>query len=225
MKTQIGFLLFPGLLQLDLTGPYGVLSAGPDAEINLIWKEMQPVISSDKLVLKPSITFSDCPALDVLCIPGGSGITPLLQDNTVLQYIREMAKKVQFVTSVCTGALVLGASGLLQGYRATTHWQSLDFLEYFGAIPEHARVVEDRNRITAAGVSAGIDMALLLAAKLWSTDIAQQIQLSMEYSPEPPFTSGTPSSAPAHILRAVQEKTSQRQQDRKNAVLAASGNC
>lgn len=218
---KTGLLLFPGLLQMDLTGVYGPLAAGPGSEVHLAWKDMNTVKSSDGLVLQPTIRMADCPQLDVICVPGGGGILPLLEDGETLDFLCGQASGARFVTSVCTGSLVLGAAGLLDGYKATSHWQSIGLLAEFGAIPTHSRVVEDRNRITSAGVSAGIDMALLLAARLWGEDAAQLIQLSMEYSPEPPFNAGDPHTAPTSVLEAILAKTSARQTARAEAVKRA----
>ena len=218
---SVGFLLFPGVLQMDFTGPYGVLAAAPGARIHLLWRGIDPIRSSDGLMLTPTTSLQACPPLDVLCVPGGGGVLPLLEDGEVLLFLREQAKHCRYVTSVCTGALVLGAAGLLQGYEATTHWQSHDFLAAFGAVPVRRRVAIDGNRITASGVSAGIDMALLLAGMLWGEAVAQDIQLGMEYAPEPPYNSGTPEAAPAGVLAASKERTKARQKERAAAVARA----
>jgi cyclohexyl-isocyanide hydratase len=221
VTTRIGFLLFPGLLQLDCTGAYGVFAAAPGAEIHLIWKDTAPVVSSDKLVLTPTTRMADCPDLDVLCVPGGGGILPLLGDDSVLDFLRAKAATSRYVTSVCTGALVLGAAGLLRGYRATTHWQSWELLSVFGAFPEHKRVVVDRNRVTAAGVSSGIDMALTLAGMLWGDGVAQEIQLGMEYAPAPPYAAGDAANASPAVVAALRERNAKRQQERVDAAHAA----
>ncbi|MDR1709175.1 MAG: DJ-1/PfpI family protein [Candidatus Accumulibacter sp.] len=218
---NIGFLLFPDVLQMDLTGPYGVLAAGPGARVCLVWKDARPVRSSDGLVLTPGETFAGCPPLDVICVPGGGGILPLLSDGETLAFLRARAESARFVCSVCTGALVLGAAGLLKGRRATTHWQSHELLRPFGAIPERARVVRDGNLLTAAGVSAGIDMALTLAGLLWGDDIARRIQLNMEYAPEPPYAAGTPESAPPQVVQTLTAQNADRLARRREAVLAA----
>ena len=219
--TVIGFPLFPDLLQLDLTGPYGVLAAGPNVRIHLLWKDLNPIRSSDGLILLPTTTFEDCPPLDALCVPGGVGVLPLLGDDTVLSFLRHQAATCRFVTSVCTGALVLGAAGLLKGYRATTHWQSLDLLPLLGAVPERRRVVLDRNRLTAAGVSSGVDMALRLAGLLWGDRVAEEIQLGMEYAPEPPYRAGTPETAPPEAVAKAQAEAAERQRLRRIAVTEA----
>lgn len=210
---------------MDFTGPYGVFAAvagnQPGVCIELIWKNTLPVTSSDQLRLTPTMAMHDCPPLDVICVPGGSGILPLLSDEEVLSFLRKQTTSARYITSVCTGALVLGAAGLLTGYQATTHWQSLGLLVEFGATPLRQRVVFDGNRVTSAGVSAGIDMALTLSASLWGEDAAQEIQLGMEYDPRPPFQCGTPEQAPAHILNALKEKNSGRQKVREEAVKKA----
>ena len=220
-KTDIGFLAFPGLLQLDLTGAYGVFAAGPETTMHLIWKDVTPVTSSDGLAIVPTITMRDCPRLDVLCVPGGSGILPLLEDDETLAFLRKQAENAAYVTSVCTGALVLGAAGLLRGYKATTHWASVDLLAPFEAAYTPRRVVVDRNRVTAAGVTSGIDMALTLAVELWGENTARAIALNMEYSPEPPFRSGSPETAPAEILQALLQKNAERQEERTKSVTRA----
>ncbi|MDR3175543.1 MAG: DJ-1/PfpI family protein [Desulfovibrio sp.] len=218
---RIGFLLFPEFLQLDFTGPYAVLAAGPGAEVHLIGKDVAPVLSSDNLLFTPKVRMDACPQLNVLCVPGGQGIQALLSDGDTLAFIRRQAENCLYLCSVCTGALVLGAAGLLCGYKVTTHWQSLEFLADFGAEAQHQRVVVDRNRISAAGVSAGIDMALTLAGMLWGVAAAQEIQLGMEYAPTPPYTSGSPNTAPPSVLAAVKSRTAARQEARREAVRQA----
>jgi len=214
-------LAFPGVLQMDLTGPYGVFAAVPGTAVELIWKDTIPVLSSDKLLFTPTTSFSDCPALDIVCVPGGGGILPLLDDMVVHDFLRHQAQSARWLASVCTGSLVLGAAGLLAGYKATTHWQSLGLLVEFDAIPVPERVVVDRNRATAAGVSAGIDMALTLVGKEWGPDAACEITLSMEYDPRPPFVAGHPSIAPKEVVEKLRAKTADRQNARMEAVRKA----
>ena len=206
MTFQIGILLFPGVQQLDLTGPYEVFASLPGAQVHLIWKDRAPIKSATGLVLDPTMTFAECPVLDVLCVPGGGGVNALLQDRETLDFLRAQAAKARYVTSVCTGSLVLGAAGLLKGRKATTHWFSHDFLEKFGAIPVKARVVRDGNLITAGGVTAGIDFGLAVVAELVGKEQAEAIQLGLEYAPEPPFQAGTPEEAPAAVLATVKER-------------------
>ncbi|MDR9752850.1 DJ-1/PfpI family protein [Pseudomonas sp. SZMC_28357] len=200
MTLQIGFLLFPQVQQLDLTGPYDVLASLPDVKVHLIWKDLAPVTASTGLVLHPTVTFDDCPALDVICIPGGSGVGPLMEDEQTLAFIKTQATTARYVTSVCTGSLVLGAAGLLQGKRATTHWAYHELLAPLGAIAVKDRVVRDGNLLTGGGITAGIDFALTLAAELFDADTAQLIQLQLEYAPAPPFASGSPETAPRQVL-------------------------
>jgi cyclohexyl-isocyanide hydratase len=200
MALQIGFLLFPQVQQLDLTGPYDVLASLPDVQVHLIWKDLVPVTASTGLVLKPTITFDDCPDLDVICIPGGGGVGPLMEDEQTLTFIKRQAAQAKYVTSVCTGSLVLGAAGLLKGKRATTHWAYHELLPTLGAIAVKDRVVRDGNLFTGGGITAGIDFALTLAAELIGADAAQVLQLQLEYAPAPPFNAGSPDTASQHVL-------------------------
>lgn len=199
----VGFLLFPNLTQLDLTGPYEVFVRAPYTDVHLIWKTLDPVKADRGLGLLPTTTFTDCPDLDVICVPGGPGQIALMEDEETLAFLRQQAQKVRLVTSVCTGSLVLGAAGLLQGYRATSHWASLDQLALLGATPVAERVVHDRNRITGAGVTSGIDFALHVVSEIYGEEAAQLIQLHMEYDPAPPFFAGSPQSASPALLQAA----------------------
>ncbi len=175
MTLQIGLLVFPRVQQLDLTGPYEVFGHLPDAKVHLVWKAREPVVSSTGMTLMPDTTFADCPALDVLCVPGGAGIGALMEDDETLAFIRQQAEGARFVTSVCTGALVLGATGLLRGKRATTHRAFHELLGELGAIPVRERVVHDGKLYTGGGITAGIDFALTLAAALVGEHEAQAI--------------------------------------------------
>jgi cyclohexyl-isocyanide hydratase len=225
MTLQIGILVFPGVQQLDLTGPYEVFASLPDAKVHLIWKDRSPINSATGLVLGPTMIFGECPALDVLCVPGGGGVNALLQDAEVLEFLRTQAARARYVTSVCTGSLVLGAAGLLKGRRATTHWFSHDFLEKFGAIPVQGRVVRDGNLITAGGVTAGIDFGLAVVAELVGREQAEAIQLGLEYAPEPPFAAGTPEEAPPSVLATVKDRLATTRKAREAIIgeLTASG--
>jgi len=206
MALQIGFLLFPQVQQLDLTGPYDVLASLPDVQVHLIWKDLVPVTSSTGLLLKPTITFDDCPNLDVICVPGGAGVGPLMEDEQTLAFIKAQAAQARYVTSVCTGSLVLGAAGLLQGKRATTHWAYHELLPTLGAIAVKDRVVRDGNLFTGGGITAGIDFALTLAEELVGADKAQLIQLQLEYAPAPPFDAGSPETAPSGIVEEARKR-------------------
>ena len=225
MQTNIhvAIIAFPGMLQMDATGPYGVFAAAPGAVVDLLWKNTAPLVSSDKLIVTPTLSFAACPQLDVLCMPGGVGIAELLEDPEIHAFLRQQAEGARYVCSVCTGALVLGAAGLLRGYKATTHWQSWEMLAECGAIPVRERVVLDRNRITAAGVSAGIDMALTLVGELWGAGVARDIELGMEYDPKPPFRSGSPFIAPRDVVERMHMKNAARQRSRLEAVRRAAG--
>jgi cyclohexyl-isocyanide hydratase len=205
-KTRIGLVLFPKLTQLDLTGPAEVFGRMPGAEVHLLWKTLDPISSDRGLSILPTTTFEDCPELDVICVPGGPGQVALMDDEVTLQFLRRVASRCRLVTSVCTGSLVLGAAGLLAGYRATCHWASIDQLALLGAEPVQKRVVRDRNRITGAGVTSGIDFALTVVADLMGHEVAQEIQLQMEYDPEPPYQAGSPRTAPVALVEATRQK-------------------
>jgi len=214
MTLHIGFLLFPKVQQLDLTGPYDVLASLPDARIHLIWKDLAPITSSTGLVFTPTTTFEDCPPLDVICIPGGAGVGPLMEDAETLSFIVRQAAQARYVTSVCTGSLVLGAAGLLQGRKATTHWAYHHLLAPLGAIPVKDRVVRDGNLLTGGGITAGIDFALALVAELVGAQEAQAIQLQLEYAPAPPFNAGSPETAPADVLAIALQRVAEPQKQR-----------
>jgi cyclohexyl-isocyanide hydratase len=183
-----------------------VFSSLPEAKVHLVWKRIEPVPSDTALALMPTVSFADCPQLDVICVPGGMGADDMANDEEMLAFLRKQAEGAKYVTSVCTGSLVLGAAGLLKGYRATTHWSAIDFLAAFGAIPTRTRVCIDRNRITGGGVTAGIDFALTLVSELIDCSTAEAIQLRLEYNPKPPFNAGSPDTAPAEILALTKEK-------------------
>jgi cyclohexyl-isocyanide hydratase len=195
----IGMVLFPGLTQLDLTGAYEILARMPATRVHLIASTQNPVQSEWGLTILPDTTFAEAPSLDVLCVPGGWGVDNQLDDDELLDFLSSRGEHAHYITSVCSGALLLGAAGLLRGYHATTHWMSLDLLPLLGAEPVRHRVVRDGNRITGAGVTAGIDFGLTLAAELFGPATAQRIQLAIEYAPEPRYASGTPDSAPQDI--------------------------
>jgi cyclohexyl-isocyanide hydratase len=218
---RIGLLLFPRMTQLDLTGPFEVFAKLPDAEVLLLWKTLQPVEAETGLRLLPHATLRDCPPLDVVCVPGGPGVNALMEDDEVLEWLRAQAEHARYVSSVCTGALVLGAAGLLRNKRATTHWASRDLLAAFGAIPTVGRVVRDGNLFTGGGVTAGIDFALTMVAELAGPAAAQAIQLQIEYAPAPPFDAGTPETAPAAVLEAVRARGAEMRAERESLVARA----
>jgi cyclohexyl-isocyanide hydratase len=200
---RIGALLFDGIDQIDLTGPFEVLSRLPDSEFSIYAKTASPVRDINGLKLTPDAALADAPQLDVLHVPGGSGQEALMDDSEVLGWLSKQVAGGSRVFSVCTGALLLGAAGLLRGRRATTHWASVDLLPYSGASPVDERVIADGNMIFTAGVTAGIDGALLLAAELRGTAAAEEIQLAIAYAPEPPFNSGRPDTAPPAVSEAA----------------------
>lgn len=218
---QIGLLVFPRVTQLDLTGPVQVFSSVPGAQVHLVWKRIEPIESDSVLTLTPTTTFAECPQLDVICVPGGFGTDDLVNDAEVLDFLRRQASGAKYVTSVCTGSLVLGAAGLLRGYRAATHWSAMEALALFGATPTRSRVCIDRNRITGGGVTAGIDFALTLVAMLRDRPTAEAIQLRLEYNPAPPFNAGSPETAPAEVLALMKERIAPSQARRMEAARRA----
>ncbi|WAJ28291.1 DJ-1/PfpI family protein [Antarcticirhabdus aurantiaca] len=215
MTLRFGILCFPGVQQLDLTGPYEVFASARGAAVHLVWKDLRPVRSATGLMLTPDTTFAEAPDFDVLCIPGGSGVNALLTDETVLAFIRTKAATARFVTSVCTGALVLGQAGLLAGKRAATHWNAMDFLPAFGAIPVSERVVQDGSLITAGGVTSGIDFGLTVVAELLGREEAETIQLALEYAPAPPFDAGLPATASGAVVEAAKARMAGSRRERE----------
>ena len=218
MPFQVGLLLFPDITQLDLTGPYEVFTKFPDTDVHLLWKTLDPVTAAGGMRLLPTTVFADCPPLDLICVPGGAGMNPLLNDPETLDFVRRQAEGARYVTSVCTGSLVLGAAGLLRGKRATTHWMSLPMLAAFGCEPVPERVVIDGNTITGGGVTAGIDFALTVAGELFGAETARRIQLAIEYDPRPPYDAGSPARADAALVAATRKVSAARQAEREAAV-------
>lgn len=218
---QIGLVVFPKVAQLDFTGPLQVFAALPGAKVHLIWKRIEPVPSGSVMAFMPTTTFADCPQLDVICVPGGAGINDMVNDEEMLAFLRKQAEGAKYVTSVCTGSLVLGAAGLLKGYRAATHWSAMEYLSAFGATPTNTRVCTDRNRITGGGVTAGIDFALTVVSVLVDRETAEAIQLGIEYNPAPPFNSGSPDTAPAEIVARVRERLAKSESPRREAIARA----
>ncbi len=203
MTTHIGIVIFERFTQLDALGPFEVFARIPNATVHLVARSTAPVTSDTGLKVLPSTTFDDCPQLNVLCVPGGPGQAESMDDQTLLNCLAAQGQNADHITAVCTGSLLLGAAGLLQGKKATTHWAAHDLLALFGAIPTQGRVVNDGNITTGGGVTAGIDFALTLTAKLCGDMVAQAIQLGIEYDPAPPFNAGSPQSAPPDVLNFV----------------------
>jgi len=218
---QIGLLIFPKITQLDMTGPYEAFARIPGVKVHLIWKRIEPITSDVGMPLLPTMTLRECPPLDVICIPGGPGQVDLMDDEEIIAFVRRQGLQARYVTSVCTGALVLGAAGLLDGYNATTHWASIDNLEHFGATPVNTRVCVDRNRITGGGITAGLDFGLYLASVLADRETAERIQLFLEYTPEPPFTSGSPATASKAVVEKLSAAIAPMLSRRKEATLRA----
>jgi cyclohexyl-isocyanide hydratase len=202
---HIGFLLFPHVTQLDLTGPAQILSRIPGARVHLLWKTLAPVVTDVGFSINPTTRFEDCPPLDVLCVPGGFGIQALFGDGETLAFLRRQGEQARYVTSVCNGSLVLGAAGLLDGYRSACHSMWRGYLPRFGAIPVIDRIVRDRNRVSGGGVTAGIDFALALAAELAGEEVAKMLQLAFEYDPRPPFDCGSPEGAGVERVARLRE--------------------
>lgn len=201
----IGFLIYPGVTALDFVGPSQILSQAPGMSVEIIAKTSDPVLTDSGYSILPTKTCAEVDALDMICIPGGTGQQIVMDDEEVVDFVRQIGSKAQFVSSVCSGSLLLGKAGLLAGYKATSHWAFVDDLARYGAIPTHERVVIDRNRITGAGVSAGIDFAFTFIAKQLGEDIARVLQLGIEYDPAPPFDSGSPEKAGPEITAPVRD--------------------
>jgi cyclohexyl-isocyanide hydratase len=208
---HIGFLIYPGVTQLDATGPAQILSRVPGAVIHMIWKTLDPVQTDAGFSINPTDDFESGPDLDVICVPGGMGQRQLMVDADVIAFLSRQGGQARYVTSVCSGSLLLGAAGLLKGYRSACHWAFRDALPMFGAEPVAERIVRDRNRMSGGGVTAGIDFGLALAAELAGEDVAKEIQLFVEYDPAPPFNAGSPESAGPEI------------EERVRAIFAAAG--
>ncbi len=215
MVRRIGMLIFPRLTQLDMTGPYEVLARLPDTKVELVAATLGPVTTDRGMQILPTVTYDSCPPLDVIMVPGGPGQQDLMEDEAALSFLRKQAASAQYVTSVCTGSLVLGAAGLLKGKRATSHWAAVEHLAALGAIPVREKVVIDGNVVTGAGVTSGIDFALSLAAILEGEAVAREIQLQIEYDPAPPFDSGSPDTARPETLAALKAKLAKLNEERR----------
>jgi len=212
---RVGMLIFPRLTQLDMTGPYEVLARLPDTTVDLVARTPEPVTTDRGMQIVPTTTYAECPPLDVVMVPGGPGQQDLMEDAQALGFLRRQAASAQFITSVCTGSLVLAAAGLLKGKRATCHWAAIDNLALMGAIPTRERVVVDGNVVTGAGVASGIDFALTLAAILAGEQAAREIQLQIEYDPDPPFRSGSPDTAAPETVAAVRARLARLGEERR----------
>jgi cyclohexyl-isocyanide hydratase len=203
---QIGFLIYPGVIQLDVMGAHQVLSFPPNTQVHVIGKTLAPVTTNEGLILVPTVTLADCPSLDVICVPGGGmGQIEVMKDPDILSFLQQQSATAQYVTAVCTGSMILAAAGVLQGYKAACHWAFRDQLAMLGVDVVPERVVIDRNRVTGAGVTSGIDFGLTLLSLLYGEDVAKMAQLMMEYHPEPPFNAGTPETAGEDIVQPLMQ--------------------
>src|ERR1051326_628008 len=204
---NVGFVIFPDLTQLDFTGPQQVLARLPGSAMHIVAKSAAPVPSDSGLGLVPTHSFENCPRLDLICVPGGrGGVVQAMGDHETIEFVRRQSSAAKYVTSVCTGAFILGVAGLLRGRRATTHWAYTELLPLVGATHEKARVVKDGNVITAGGVTSGIDFGLHVVAEIAGETAAQAIQLGLEYDPAPPFDAGHPDRAPDAAKAAVSHR-------------------
>jgi cyclohexyl-isocyanide hydratase len=215
MTRRIGMLIFPRLTQLDMTGPYEVLARLPDTQVDLVAKTMDPVTTDRGMQIVPTVTYETCPPLDIVMVPGGPGQQDLMEDEAALSFLRKQAAGAKYVTSVCTGSLVLAAAGLLKGKRATCHWAAIEHLALLGAIPTKERVVVDGDVVTGAGVASGIDFALTLASILEGEAVAREIQLQIEYDPDPPFDGGSPKTARPETIAALSSRLSKLNEERR----------
>ncbi len=218
---NVVMLMYPDMTQLDLTGPFEVFSRFKELNLHLAWKSLEPVTDISGLRLLPTTTLEACPQADILFVPGGPGQIALMNDGEVLEFLRMQAKGAAYITSVCTGSLVLAAAGLLTGHKATCHWLSLDQLKHFGVETVAERVVVDGNRVTGGGVTSGIDFALTLTAKLFGQERAKRAQLFMEYDPAPPFPGGSPRSSDASLVTSIRQETAAFQKRRDDVARAA----
>lgn len=218
--TQIAFLAFPGMTQLDLTGPAQILSRMPGAKLDLVWATTDPVMTDAGFAIVPTQNFATLRQADILCVPGGVGVADVMNHVEAMAWIADVASTASWITSVCTGSLILGAAGLLRGYKATTHWAWHHHLALFGAEPVKARTVFDRNRVTGGGVTAGIDFALALVAHLHGEDAAKALQLAFEYDPAPPINAGTPEKAGPALVATYAERMKRIAPHREDELIA-----
>ncbi len=218
---QIAFLPFAGMTQLDMTGPAQFLSRLPGASVHYVSDSLDPLPTDAGFAIVPTATYAQVPAPDIVCVPGGIGVASVMNDEAAMAWLRQAGSTATWVTSVCTGALILGAAGLLEGYKATTHWAWHHHLALFGAEPVHARTVIDRNRATGGGVTAGIDFALVLIAAVAGEEVAKAIQLGFEYDPAPPFDAGSPEKAGPELVARYAEASARRAPGREAELVAA----
>jgi cyclohexyl-isocyanide hydratase len=217
---HVVFLVYPNVTQLDFTGPAQVLSRLPDARIDLVWKTRDPVPTDAGFSVLPTATLADIDRADILCVPGGMSCTGVMEDADVITWLARVGADAKWVTSVCTGSLILAAAGLLTGYRATCHWAWHDYLPLFGVEPVRQRVVFDRNRATGGGVTAGIDFGFALMAEIAGEEHAKMVQLGLEYDPTPPFDSGTPEKASPEAMAGIAARYAALASDRDARVRA-----
>ena len=220
---RIVFILYPRLTQLDFTGPYEVLARVPDTEVVIASKDGGLLKTEMGLTFSDLSKLSDVASADMIMIPGGPGQTDAMQDPAFMDEVKRLGASAKYVTSVCTGSLILAAAGLLTGKRAGSHWAYRELLAMFGAIPDDARVVRDGNAITGGGVTAGIDIALTIAAEIAGEDVAKMIQLAIEYAPAPPFNSGRPEIAEEKTVAAVKQLFSAFAAQRRQAIAQVTG--
>ena len=213
---HFGIIAFQNLTQLDLMAPLEVFSRFPNTKISIIAETLDPIVSEKGFRFLPDTTFETSESVDVIFVPGGPGISDAMENEGLMAFLKKQAQHAQYITSICTGALILASAGLLDGYKATTHWLSLDVLSLFPKVKVlKRRVIVDRNRLTGGGVTAGIDFALILAEKIYGTEVAQNIQLMIEYNPKPPFKSGSPKTAPLEIVEKIKLERKEIQEKRK----------
>jgi cyclohexyl-isocyanide hydratase len=217
----IGMLIFDGMTNSDFAAPADVFARVRAAQVHVLGKSLAPITTDGNVRVVPNLALEDAPPLDLLFVPGGPGILPLMEDAQVLEFLASRAPRAQWVTSVCTGALVLGAAGLLRGYRATTHWSAIEVLPLLGAEAVDERVVIDRDRITGGGVTAGIDFGLTVVSELFGAEMAQLIQLGQEYNPHPPFNAGSPRTAPPEVVQRYRTLTAKQTEERVAAARRA----
>jgi len=205
-KYNIGLVIYPGMTHLDITGPHQVFSFVREARVHMLWKNLEPVTSAEGLTILPTTTFNECPQLDVICVPGGGmGTLETMSDSEMLEFLKQQSKTAKYITSVCTGSLILAAAGLLKGYRAGCHWMFREYLAMLDVEVGTERVVIDRNRITGGGVTAGIDFGLVVVSQLCDEETAKRIQLMLEYNPAPPFDVGSPEKAEKVLVEQMKQ--------------------